>query len=63
MKDLLFLIAEKITTDRNDNTIFICLSILKDEFLKMGYSSVIANTMAIDSLKIVMKTLINFKTK
>jgi hypothetical protein len=61
MKDLLFLIAEKIATDKNENTIYICGSILKDEFLKMGYSSYNANTMAVDTLKIVMKTMINFK--
>jgi hypothetical protein len=59
MKELLFLIAEKIVTDKSENNIFICLSILKDEFIKMGYSNVNANTMAIDSLKIVMKTLIS----
>jgi hypothetical protein len=61
MKDLLFLIAEKIATDNNPNTIFICASILKDEFVNMGYSLVNSNTMAIDTLKIVMKTMINFK--
>jgi len=61
MKDLLFLIAEKIATDNNPNTIVICGSILKDEFLNMGYSLANANTMAVDALKIVMKTMINFK--
>ena len=58
MKELLFLIAEKIVNDKSENNIIVCLSILKDEFINMGYSNVNANTMAIDSLKIVMKTLL-----
>ena len=61
MKDLLFLIAEKIATNKSEDTILICGSILKDEFINMGYSLNNANTMAIDTLKIIMKTMINFK--
>jgi len=62
MKELLFLIAEKIVTDKSENNILACLSILKQEFVNMGYSNYNSNTMAIDSLKIVMKTLLNLKT-
>jgi hypothetical protein len=61
MKELTFLIAEKIATDRNPQTISICGAILKDEFIKMGFSLINSNTMAVDTLKIIMKTMINFK--
>ena len=61
MKELLFLIAEKIATENNPNTIAICGSILKDEFINMGFSLATSNTMAVDALKIIMKTMINFK--
>lgn len=63
MKDLLFLMVEKIATDNNPNAIFICAGILKDEFIKLGYSTQNANSMAIDSLKIAMNAIckVNFK--
>jgi len=61
MKDLLFLMVEQIATDNNPNTIVICASILKEEFIKIGYSNYNANTMAIDSLKIAMKAISNIK--
>ena len=61
MKELMFLIAEKIATDNKPNTIFICGSILKEQFMSMGFTRVLANEMAIDTLKIIMKTMINLK--
>ena len=61
MKQLSFLIAEKIISDRSDKTIYACISILKDEFLNLGFDKITANIMAIDTVKIIMKTLINIK--
>jgi hypothetical protein len=63
MKELAFMIAEKITNDNSQETIMICGSILKDEFLKMGFNSVNSNTMAVDTLKIIMKTIIRIGEK
>jgi hypothetical protein len=63
MKELAFMIAEKITNDNSPETIMICGSILKDEFLKMGFTSVNSNTMAVDTLKIIMKTIIRIGEK
>lgn len=58
MKELALMIAEKIATDNNPETLNICGSILKDEFVKMGFTLINANTMAVDTLKIIMKTMI-----
>ena len=59
MKELAFLIAEKIANDNNENTIMICGQILKQEFINLGYNQINSNTMAVDTLKIIMKTMIN----
>lgn len=58
MKELALMIAEKIATDNNPETLNICGSILKEEFVKMGFNLINANTMAVDTLKIIMKTMI-----
>ena len=59
MKDLALMIAEKIASDKTENTLIVCGSILKDEFVKMGFDLINANTMAVDTLKIIMKTMIS----
>lgn len=59
MKDLSFQIAQKIASDKNPHTVFICASILKEAFILDGYSSKEANTMAIDGIKIIMKAMLN----
>ena len=58
MKELSFTIAQKIVNDRNPNTIVICCSILKEAFISQGISKKDANTMAIDAIKIILKTII-----
>jgi hypothetical protein len=59
MKELSFTIAQKIATDKNPNTIMICCSILKEAFIIEGATNKQANTMAIDAIKIILKTMIN----
>jgi hypothetical protein len=59
MKELSFTIAQKIATDKNPNTIMICCSILKEAFMMEGISNKQANTMAIDGIKIIMKSMLN----
>jgi len=66
MKNLRIIISngnEEIKTSTVDlaNGVGKSQSDLKDEFVNMGYSLINSNTMAIDTLKIVMKTMINFK--
>ena len=63
MKQLTFQIAQKIATDKNPNTILICCSILKDAFIMQGINKKDANTMAIDGIKIIMKSMINIGNK
>lgn len=58
MKELAFTIAQRIATDKNPNTVLICASILKDAFLAEGANEKQANTMAIDGIKIIMKTML-----
>ena len=60
MKELSFQIAQKIATDKNPNTIMICCSILKEAFVMQGIPSKQANTMAVDGIKIIMKTMLRF---
>jgi len=59
MKELAFTIAQKIATDKNPNTVMICCSILKEAFMMEGLSSKQANTMAVDGIKIIMKSMLN----
>jgi len=59
MKELSFAIAQKIATDKNPNTVIICASILKDAFIMQGINKKDANTMAIDGIKIIMKSMLN----
>jgi hypothetical protein len=59
MKQLAFEIAHKIATDKNPNTVIICASILKEAFIMSGVNKKDANTMAIDGIKIIMKSMLN----
>jgi hypothetical protein len=59
MKQLAFEIAHKIATDKNPNTVIICASILKEAFIMIGVNKKDANTMAIDGIKIIMKSMLN----
>jgi hypothetical protein len=59
MKQLAFEIAQKIATDRNPNTVIICASILKEAFMMQGINKKDANIMAIDGIKIIMKSMLN----
>ena len=59
MKELSFTIAQKIATDKNPNTIMICCSILKEAFTMQGINPKDANQMAIDGIKIIMKSMLN----
>jgi hypothetical protein len=59
MKKLAFEIAHKIATDKNPNTVIICASILKEAFIMSGVNNKDANTMAIDGIKIIMKSMLN----
>ena len=58
MKALLSQIAVKLVENNfSDECILICGSILKEAFIKEGFSRVLANEFAIDALKITLKTL------
>ena len=58
MKVLLSEIAVKLVENNfSEQSILICGSILKEVFVKEGYSRVLANEFAIDALKITMQTL------
>ena len=59
MKELSFSIAQKIATDKNPNTIMICCSILKEAFTMQGINPKDSNQMAIDGIKIIMKSMLN----
>jgi len=61
MKELAFEIAKKIATDQQEDTIWICASILKKAFIMQGMSEKNANTMAIDSIKIILKAMVRVK--
>ncbi len=58
MKELLFITAQKIASDKGPNTALICCSVLKHAFILEGLSEKQANTMAIDAIKIIMKTML-----
>jgi len=47
MKELTFLIAQKIATENNPNTPLVCASILKEAFIMQGITKKDANIMAI----------------
>lgn len=59
MKELCFNIATKIATDKSENTVYLCCSILKDAFIMQGFNNKVANEMAIDTIKIIMKSMLN----
>lgn len=59
MKELCFNIATKIATDKSENTVYLCCSVLKDAFIMQGFSNKVSNEMAIDTIKIIMKTMLN----
>jgi hypothetical protein len=63
MKELFLTIAQKIATDKNPNTILVCCSILKDSFLMQGQTEKESNIMAIDGIKIILKTMIRIGGK
>lgn len=60
MKGLALQIAQRIASDRNPHTIYVCASILKDAFKAEGYSDKVANTMAIDGIKVIVATMLRF---
>ena len=58
MKELFSLIAIKLVENKlSEESILVCGSILKESFVKEGFSRVLANEFAIDSIKIILKTL------
>ena len=62
MKELLFLVAEKLVENNlSDQSILVCCSILKQAFIEQGFPSNISNEFAIDALKITMRTLAKIK--
>jgi hypothetical protein len=62
MKNLLSEIAVKLIENNISNeSILICGSILKRAFIQKGFSPVVANTMAIDGMKITLKTISKIK--
>ena len=61
MKELAFTIAQKIATDKSENTVILCAAILKEAFILDGVPSKQANIMAIDGVKVIMKAMINVK--
>jgi hypothetical protein len=63
MKELAFLIAQKIANDNSKETVLVCGSILKDAFILQGATKKQANIMAIDTLKIIMKSMVNLGSK
>ena len=62
MKELLSNIAVKLVENNfSDEAIMICGSILKEVFVKEGYSLQVANEFSIDALKITINTLRSLK--
>ncbi len=57
MKALFFSIAEKIASDKSEHTLMICASILMDPFKQEGYSEKASNSMAIDGMRVIVKTM------
>ena len=58
MKELLSNIAVKLVENNfSDEVLMICGSILKEVFVKEGYSLQVANEFSIDALKITINTL------
>ncbi len=63
MKNLLSEIAVKLIENNFSNeSISICGAILKRAFIEQGFSPVVANTMAIDGMKITLKTINKIKS-
>lgn len=64
MKELTFQIAQKIASEnKNPKTVLICASILKTFFINEGYSDKVANTMAIDGIKLIVKAMFSTVNK
>lgn len=62
MKELLSQVAAKLVENNiSDESILVCGSILKEAFIKEGFSRVLANEFAIDALKITLGTLNRIK--
>lgn len=62
MKELLNQVAVKLVENNiSDESILVCGSILKEAFVKEGFSRVLANEFAIDALKITLATLNRIK--
>jgi len=62
MKELLSNIAIKLVENNfSDEVLMICGSILKEVFVKEGYSLQVANEFSIDALKITINTLKSLK--
>jgi hypothetical protein len=62
MKELLSNIAVKLVENNfSDEVLMICGSILKEVFVKEGYSLQVANEFSIDALKITINTLKSLK--
>jgi hypothetical protein len=62
MKELLSNIAVKLVENNfSDEVLMICGSILKEVFVKEGYSLQVANDFSIDALKITINTLKSLK--
>ena len=58
MKELFSLVAVKLVESKlSDESILVCGSILKEAFVKEGFTRVLANEFAIDALKIILSTL------
>ena len=58
MKELFSLVAVRLVESKlSEESILVCGSILKEAFVKEGFTRVLANEFAIDSLKIILKTL------
>lgn len=62
MKELLSLTAMKLIENNLSNeSILTCGSILKEQFIKEGFTRVVANDLTIDSLKIILLTINKIK--
>jgi len=62
MKVLLSQVAVKLIENNfSDKSILVCGSILKEAFVKEGFSRVLANEFAIDALKLTLTTLKSIK--
>jgi len=62
MKELLSLTASKLVENNfSDECILACGSVFKQAFIEQGFTRVLSNEFAIDSLKIIITTLSKIK--